>query len=243
MRTRVAIVLCAGVGSRLRPMTDDRPKALVDIGGESIVERAIRLLAAYGVQKVILATGYQEETLRHALSDAPLELVYCHNPQYDRTQNSVSLALCRHAAEGAAFFKLDGDLVFSAEVLERLDAPAEPLAAAVDFGRAVDAEAMKVCVRPDRRIVSFGKGIDLLDAAGESIGIERLGASAGQALFSALEREMSAGRTDLYYEDVYSSLIGDGLEARAVDVSDLPWTEVDTLADLEQARALSAKRL
>jgi NDP-sugar pyrophosphorylase family protein len=67
MKTTAAVILVAGVGSRLRPITDDRPKALVDLDGETILGRAIRLLAEYGVRKVVLATGYREDAVRAAL--------------------------------------------------------------------------------------------------------------------------------------------------------------------------------
>jgi len=222
-------------------MTDDRPKALVDLGGETILGRTVRLLASYGVQKVVLATGYREDAVRAAMQGAPVRVEYCRNPQFDRTQNSVSLALCREALGPDAFFKLDGDVVFQRQVLERLDASTAQLAVAVDAGRTLDAEAMKVTLsRPGAlQISAFGKGIELAQSAGESIGIERISGGLSPVLFAALDGAISRGETGLYYEDVYSRLIAAGaLEAEAVAVADLPWTEVDDFSDLERARAL-----
>ena len=243
MKTTSAVILVAGIGSRLRPITDDRPKALVDLGGETILGRTVRLLASYGVRKVVLATGYREDAVRAAMQGTPLIVEYCRNPEFDRTQNSVSLALCRSALGSDAFFKLDGDVVFQRQVLERLDASASELAVAVDSGRMVDAEAMKVTlssVAPGR-IEAFGKGIALARSAGESIGIERIASSVSSTLFDALAQVIAAGETGLYYEDVYSQLIAAGaLNAEAVAVSDLPWTEVDDYTDLERARQLVA---
>jgi choline kinase len=238
MKTTAAVILVAGIGSRLRPITDDRPKALVDVGGETILARAVRLLAEYGVRRVVLATGYREDAVKAAMRGAPLAVEYCKNPEFDRTQNSVSLALCRGALGSDAFFKLDGDVVFQRQVLERLDDSSVELAVAVDAGRLLDAEAMKVSV-DGSRIRAFGKGITLESSAGESIGIERLSGSAGANVFDALERTIAGGETSLYYEDVYSRLIAQGLlEAEAVGVRDLPWTEVDDFSDLERAREL-----
>jgi choline kinase len=237
--TRTAVILVAGIGSRLRPLTDDRPKALVDVGGETILARAVRLLHAHGVERIVLATGYREDSVRRALEGAPVELAFCPNPRFDTTQNAVSLALCEEALGSRSFFKLDGDVVFDGEVLERLDASDAPLAMAVDRTRRTDAEAMKFRVADGDRIVELGKHILLDRAAGESIGIERLDAACVQTVFDGLRAAMTAGRTHLYYEDVYSELIDRGrLQAAAVDVGDLPWTEIDDLADLERARAL-----
>ena len=243
MKTTVAVILVAGVGSRLRPITDDRPKALVDLGGETILARTVRLLTSYGVRKVVLATGYREDAVRAAMQGASVAVEYCRNPEFDRTQNSVSLALCRSALGSDAFFKLDGDVVFQRQVLERLDASRAELAVAVDTGRTVDAEAMKITLsRPGAlEISAFGKGIALERSAGESIGIERISAGLSPLLFDALSAAIGAGETGLYYEDVYSRLIAAGVvHAEAVAVADLPWTEVDDFSDLERARALVA---
>lgn len=242
MKTTVAVILVAGVGSRLRPITDDRPKALVDLGGETILGRAVRLLAEYGVRRVILATGYREDAVHAAMQAArenvELSIEYCKNPEFDRTQNSVSLALCGSRVGSEAFFKLDGDLVFQRQVLERLDASSAELAVAVDDGRMLDAEAMKVSVS-GLSIKAFGKGIALDASAGESIGIERVARATAERLFGGLDRTIAAGQTGLYYEDIYSQLIASGqLTAEAVSVRDLPWTEVDDFADLERAREL-----
>lgn len=243
MKTTAAVILVAGIGSRLRPITDDRPKALVDLGGETILARAVRLLVSYGVRKIVLATGYREDAVKTAMQgvSAPVSVEYCRNPEFDRTQNSVSLALCRAAVGTDAFFKLDGDVVFQRQVLDRLDASSAALSVAVDAGRMLDAEAMKVTLSKAAatQISAFGKGIPLSQSAGESIGIERISSSFSASLFNALDAAIAAGDTGLYYEDVYSRLIAAGsLQAEAVPVADLPWTEVDDFADLERAREL-----
>lgn len=243
-RTRVAVLLVAGVGSRLRPLTDDRPKALMDVGGETILGRAMRLLAEHGVAHVVLATGYRQDAIARAVEGSAVRVTSCHNPDFAHTQNAVSLALCRAALPpGVGWFKLDGDVVFEPEVLARLDASPAPLAVAVDAGRPPDAEAMKVELGPDRRILRFGKSLGPSSAAAESIGIERIGPSGSERIWSALEGARAAGRHTLYYEDVYSELVAGGaLHAEAVPVDDLPWTEVDTIDDLARARELVARR-
>lgn len=241
MNIHTAVILVAGIGSRLRPLTDDRPKALVEIGGgETILGRAVRLLESFGISRLVLATGYREDAVRQAMQGARVAVEYVRNPEYESTQNSVSLALCRQAVGSGPFFKLDGDVVFQRQVLERLAASSAELAVAVDAGRTVDQEAMKVTT-DGARIVAFGKGIPLAQSAGESIGIELVSAEKNRELFAALDHARAAGETGLYYEDVYSRLIAQGrLSAESVGVSDLPWTEVDDPADLQRARELVA---
>ncbi len=235
-RADAAVILVAGVGSRLRPLTDDRPKALMDIGGETILNRAIRLLVAHGVSEIVLATGYREDQIRAALQFLDAKISYFRNDTYDSTQNSVSLGLCRSALRGKSFFKLDGDVVFQPDVLTRLSACRADLAVAVDSQRALDAEAMKV--RAQGNVISaFGKEIPPASAKAETIGIERLSHVGGDRVLARIGSAMAAGSRDQYYEHFYSELVAEGaISAEAVEVGDLPWSEVDTFEDLERAR-------
>ncbi len=235
--TKVAVLLVAGGGTRLRPLTDHRPKALLDVGAATILGRTIDALGSVGVERLVLATGFCEEAVREAVRDCPLEVVFCRNEAWETTQNAVSLTRCADAVGGASFFKLDGDVVFSAEVLARLARAAAPLAVALDRRDGLGDEEMKVLAE-GARITRFGKGLDPARAAGETMGIERIDASLVGRLFEALREAERAGRTDLYYEDVYDRLLDEGVEAMAVDVSDLPWTEVDTPEDLARAREI-----
>jgi choline kinase len=238
-QTPVAVLLVAGIGQRLRPLTDDRPKALLDIGGETMLGRASRLLVAAGVSEIVLATGFREDQVREAMKGVTAKVSYCRNDAFDRTQNSVSLLLCREAVGDRPFFKLDGDLLFHPEVLNRLAAAGEGIAAAIDRSARLGTEEMKVTA-DGNRITAFGKHLDPAASLGESIGLERVSGVAVSSLFHALSEVVRGGDTSLYYEDVYSRLLGPKVPAWAVDVSDLPWTEVDTPEDLRAAGELLA---
>jgi choline kinase len=216
-------------------LTDDRPKCLLDVGGETILARAVRLLISAGVRELVIATGYRQEDVRAALSECSAAVTFCHNADFASTQNAVSLHYCARAVAGRAFFKLDGDVLFDRTVLQRLGADKAPLSVAVERRNDLGEEEMKVVAEGDE-IRAFGKQLDPRGSAGESIGIEKLEGDAGVGLFRALERAIAAGRTDLYYEDIYSELIAAGMSAHAVDVTDLPWIEVDTADDLARAR-------
>ena len=234
--TDVAVLLAAGGGTRLRPLTYDRPKALIEVGSETILHRAVRLLVEVGVRELVVATGYRSEAVRAAFAGFPAAVTYCHNAAFDRTQNSISLLRCAEAVRGRAFFKLDGDVLFRREVLERLGGDAASIAVAVEKRDDLGEEEMKV-IAEGSRIARFGKKLDPSKCVGESIGIERLSATGGDRLFAALAIAEREGHTDLYYEDVYSRLIEEGTDARLVDVTDLPWIEIDTADDLARARA------
>ncbi|MFO0661800.1 MAG: phosphocholine cytidylyltransferase family protein [Polyangiaceae bacterium] len=237
--TQVAVLLVAGVGERLRPLTNDRPKALIDVGGESMLARATRLLVESGVNELILATGYLEEAVRAAMASCPVNVTYCRNDAYDRTQNSVSLSLCRQAIRGRSFYKLDGDVLFDKRVLKRLASAPEGISTAIERRNDMGAEEMKVHVEVgSKKILSFGKHLDPARSYGESIGIERVSGPAVERLFDRLDELISGGKTNLYYEDVYSQLIAEGVPSWMVEITDLKWAEVDTPEDLDIAKAL-----
>ncbi len=235
-----AIVLAAGVGSRLRPLTDNAPKCLVSVGRETMLARAARILADAGAAELIVSTGYLDGAVREAMRDAPLPVRFAHNPDYETTQNVVSLRRALDLApDDRDAVKLDGDLVFERAVLDALLAAGGDACAAIEDGARPPDEAMKVDAAGGR-ITRFGKGLAAETSAGESIGVERFAARAVPSLRRALAAAIEAGRTDIYYEEVYNDLLGAGLAMEAARVSSLRWCEVDDLDDLDAARRLFA---
>ncbi len=237
-----AVILAAGVGSRLRPWSEGIPKCLVSVGHETILGRAVRLLHEAGCEHLVVSTGYQSESVREALAGAVLPVSFVHNSDYATTQNVVSLHRAMGALRGGEVVKLDGDVVFGPAVLSRvLEVPiAEGEAAvAVDDAGELSLEAMKVLC-DNGRARRFGKALEVRECAGESIGIERFGRGAVKALARVLNREVSERRTGVYYEEGYNVLVGEGMVMRCAWVGSLPWTEVDDGEDLRRARELVA---
>jgi len=239
--TRTAVLLVAGTGSRLRPLTNDIPKALVSLGAETILHRMLRQLQQHGITRFVFATGYCEQAVRSATAALAAETVFCRNDDYESTQNSISLGRCASALRGESFVKLDGDLVVEDEILERVLSDMSAMTVAVDSSRHLDQESMKAEIDADGYIRDFGKTMPVARAKAESIGIERLDAACGEVVLSRIADLLQRGITNKYYEDVYAELIGEGLLApQGLDIAPLAWSEVDTREDLELARALAA---
>jgi choline kinase len=231
-----ALILAAGFGSRLRPLTDDRPKALVPVGGRPIVARALDALAGAGVRSVVVVTGHARAPLERYLAGRHDVTVTCVlNPAYAET-NTLASVLCAAPALEDDFLLLDGDLVFEPAVLTPLLEPGNRLA--VDFARGVDAEAVKVATEGSR-VRAVGKTLPAgAVAAGESIGIARIGRSLARPLVAAGRRLVAAGVAQAYYEAAFQGLIDQGVEFHASDVSGLRWEEIDDHDDLARAGAL-----
>lgn len=234
---RTAVLLVAGTGSRLLPLTSKIPKALLQVGNESILQRLIRQLTDCGIERFVLATGYCEDALRAAIALLAVPVEYCRNGDFISTQNAVSLGCCAGAVRNEPFIKLDSDLVLDAEILDRLLGDSSPMVVAVDRSRVLDHEAMKAVIDADGLVQDFGKSIPIEMAHAESIGIEILDSQSGQTVFSRIETLVASGVRDRYYEDVYAELIRESkLAGKAIDIAGLKWTEVDTLEDLTRAR-------
>ena len=240
MNETVAVILVAGSGTRLGDSAG-RPKSLVEVGGRSMLHRAMAALSDVGVEEFVLATGYREELLRDACASWPFSVQFARNAAYQTTQNAISLLRCRSLVGDRGFWKLDGDVVFVPEVVERIAALQADIVAGVDTSVALAEEEMKVRVGGEvchgAMIVEFGKGLRPEDSAGESIGIERVTQHVGTQLFDALAAAEQRGQTDLYYEDVYQQMLEkQALKVAMADITGLAWTEIDTPEDLAIAR-------
>jgi len=232
---RLAVILVAGGGTRLRPLTDHCPKALLDLGGETMLARAMRLLRARGVERFVLATGFCDAAVQEATRGA--DVVYCKNEIWSSTQNIVSLERCAEAIGTEGFFQLDGDVVFDPAILARLEASDASIAVAVDRRAGLGDEEMKVLAK-DTRITKFGKDLDPKAAAGEAIGIAWIASPIAARYLRLVREAVSARRTNIYYEAIFDDLVGQGADVRLVDVTGLPWAEVDTKEDLAVAMDL-----
>jgi len=232
-----AVILAAGSGRRLRPLTDDRPKCLVPIAGTTLLDRLLGQLVRAGIERVVIVTGYMAARLAQHLAEnpPPLDMTLVENERYLSTENSASL-LCARAALGERGFVLcDGDVVLR-------DGPIDDLVAADGSALLVDPhvklarEEMKIAVR-DGRIVALSKELEPHAADGESIGIQKVEDAATPALWAELEAMMQRGRQGGYYEEAFQGLIDRGHVFRPVVMAQDSAMEIDDLDDLARARA------
>ena len=238
------MILAAGIGSRLMPLTADRPKALVSVAGRPLLLRLLEACASAGADEAVVVTGYLAKKLDSWIDTAslPLPVRTVYNPEHATINNAHSLWVARHALAGDDFIKLDGDLLISPGLLTRLIEAPSSTAAIVDMRGVLDPEAMKARLDPNGTIRAFGKWLPIAEASAESIGVERIGIANAPRLFDAIERIVhQEGNHSAYYEDVYHQLIQSDWQMGSVDTGGLPWTEIDNVADLERAHSVAEK--
>jgi choline kinase len=239
----IGLVLAAGAGRRLRPYTDQLPKALVPVDGDTtILDIALRNLAAVGLTDVTVVVGYAAGTVEALRPDLEarhgVRLTLVHNDRAEEWNNAYSLWLARTAfADGALL--VNGDTVHPVSVEKTLLAGRGPeILLAVDDIKKLADEEMKTIFDDGGRLTRITKLMDPADAHGEYIGATLIEPHAAGALAEALE---ATWRRDpgLYYEDGFQEYADRGGEVRAAPIGDVEWVEVDNHDDLARAREIA----
>ena len=234
------VILSAGQGRRLLPLTAEVPKCALQIGGRSLVEWQIAQLMRCGVDQVTVIVGFEAEKVEqlvrgHGRSN---QITTLYNPFFAVSDNLASCWLARNLMT-EDFILLNGDTLFETAVLERLlDAPSRPVTLVTDRKPAYDADDMKVTVN-EGKVLRVGKILSQEQSHGESIGM-LLFRGSGPGLFSdAIDRAMRGPDALRHW---YLSVINEMAQAGLVwtcPIQGLKWAEVDCVADLEDAHHLA----
>ncbi len=236
-----AVILAAGVGSRIRPLTDDCPKSLLMVAGKPILEHMIRNCQNCGISQFVIVLGYLEQRIRKFVGETfpELDVIFVVNDRYAETNTGYSLMLAEQAIGEASFIKFDADVVFDPDILKRLIGSNFQNALCIDRGIQLDAEEVKVIVDDQLRVLQASKTVDPKTAFGESIGIEKICSATAKLLFAELTLMMAqSGHLQDYYEAAYECLMARGTEFQALDITGLKWTEIDTHDDYAAANEL-----
>lgn len=237
-----AIILAAGMGTRLESVTGGMPKCLVKVGGLPLMDRLIERIGQAGIKELILVTGHRAEELRQHVStiDHPLAkaAVFVHNERYADMGNFYSLLVAEDAVRGDDFIKIDGDVLMDTEILPKVMAATGPAVLAVDRREGMGAEEMKVRLDAEGHIIELNKRMDPAQAAGEYIGVDRVDSEITGAVFEMLRKLIETGETDEYYERAYERLMQSGTRYVVADVTGCKWTEIDDDEDLRRAEQM-----
>lgn len=240
--THRALILAAGQGSRLLPLTEDTPKCLLDLSGRSMLEWQLHGLAAAGIREAVVLTGFRSDLVEAALqriTPPGLTVRTLFNPFYKVADNLASCWLAREELSGPSLI-LNGDTLFEPAVARRLlAAPESSITVTIDRKPGYDEDDMKVRVEGDR-LHAIGKKLRATEVNGESIGFLRFSAAGAASFVAELERTMRTREgVGLWYLSAIHRLAGAGVDVRCASIEGLQWAELDFPADLVQCRALA----
>jgi choline kinase len=231
-----AIILSAGQGRRLMPLTESIPKCCLRLEGKSMLEWQIDTLAATGVEEVVVVTGFGSAVVENVISrirGIPVRTLF--NPFYSLSDNLGTCWLAR-GEMNAPFVLINGDTLFELAVIKRLldGDHAQPITLVADRKNRYDEDDMKI-IADGERLLHVGKRLDTAQVNGESIGMMLFSQTGADAFVRRVEQLMSGvdGLTRWYL-----SAIDDLAQAGQVGICSihgLSWCEVDNLADLEHA--------
>ena len=234
-RPRTALLLAAGMGSRLAPLTDSTAKCLVGLSGIPILERLIRTLAGYGFTRLVVVVGHESDSIQDYLGDhsGDIEISYLVSSCYRTTNNIYSLWLARKVID-EPFLLIESDLVFDESLLEGM-LKADRIAVSrqlpwmngttvtLDRASGVSAFCLGEMSRPDATHY-------------KTVNIYSFSKATWRAVCERLDRYIVARRTGDYYESVFAEMIADGsMNLTPVLFDADSWYEIDTLADLAAA--------
>lgn len=232
-----ALILAAGLGSRLAPITDTCPKSMVPVNGTPILFKQIENLKENGITDITVVSGYLGDVLRDAVLAKFPEVKVIHSEDYASTNNMYSAYLGRESVEGGEFLMMNADVFYDASVVKALLAFEAENAIVTDIGNYME-ESMKV-VEKDGRLVEIAKTITKEDALGASIDVYKFSAEAGKAFFDVCRDFIEVKKELKMWSEVALNEVLGKVEFKACPL-DGRWLEIDNHDDLAAAEKLFA---
>ena len=238
-RITTALLLAAGIGNRLQPLTDSDPKCLIKINGRPILGRLIDNLRDNGFKRLVIVVGYLEHCIRQFVDeyvDDDLTVEFITNPLFQSTNNIYSLWLARNKIR-ESFLLAESDLVFDPSLLEGLLYPNKIAISHMQpymNGTTITLDSLN-------RVSAFGmdNNKQTVGTRYKTVNMYSLSDSSWRKVTERLELFISSGRINEYYEAVFKQMIADGsLSMDGVFFDSEYWYEIDTPADLVNAERL-----
>ncbi len=235
------VILSAGKGIRLKPLTNKIPKCLIKVSNKTILQHQLDLFIEHNqIEEIFIIIGYKANLIKnyiqsHYNSNPKIKLLV--NKHYNTTNNMFSLYLAKDYIN-KSFLLLNGDVILEKEIINGLINFPFKDAIAVDIGK-YNRESMKV-IQKKKHLIDISKKINQKDALGCSIDFYKFSEVGKNLLFNKISEFINdKNEKNLWTEVAIQSLIkNQELKMRAYDIKDKKWIEIDNLKDLRTANKL-----
>lgn len=238
-----AIILAAGIGSRLRPMTNKKPKTLINVNEKPMLGHIIDSLFKNNITNIVICTGFESsQIVNFCKNNYPsIKFNFVENKEFEDTNNMYSLYLAKKYLVDDLIL-MNADLVFDAKIISDLIKQRESCVA-VDKGRYME-ESMKIIVK-NKIVKNISKKIKKKDAYGCSIDIYKINKNDVRFLVSEMKNIIEKNKdknqwTEVMLDNLFSTK---KIIAKPCDIEDNKWYEIDNYDDLSRAEILFNKSI
>lgn len=231
------LILAAGFGKRLKPITDRMPKTLIKVRDKPILGHILSTIKKCKINDVLIVTGYKDNLIREYVGSGEkwgLNVNYCHNYEYSTTENILSVKLASQYLMNDDFILINADDLFSPTIISRVMKANGKIVIAVDGEGTLGSEEMKVRTN-NGKIISVTKNMNPALAFGEDIGITKFSREGGHAFFDQIDSIIQKKGAHFYFQEAIDQLASSHYPVTYVNVEDEPWTEIDDHFDLKWA--------
>ncbi|MBT7903316.1 phosphocholine cytidylyltransferase family protein [Candidatus Woesearchaeota archaeon] len=229
-----ALIICAGRGRRLKPITDVIPKPLVQIHQKNLLERVLEQLVFFNVKNVHIVVGYKKEQIKKNIGDrfSELKINYIHNPFYNKLNNLFSVWLCKPHLYGKKFILINGDIIFDKIILKTVLNSNLNNFSVIDTTKPIPEDSMKVRIK-NNVLVDFGKKIK--NPEGYTMGIHKFSKDGSKIFLTEIEEMLENGTDDYHHGAILNSLKKQKLIHHALIIKNVAWCEIDEIMDISKA--------
>jgi len=220
-----AIIMAAGVGRRLHALNMNKPKCLITVGSTTLIRRSVDLLVSKGISDITVIVGYKADLIRNELNN---DVAYFENPIFLTTNSIMSLWYAKDLLEDNVLL-LNGDLYYEHSILDYAINQTNAVVMLADSTRINNADYRFGFIGD--QINRFGKHLTNQETDGEYVGIVRIDQCFIKTFKQTLEEMITAGKSNIWWEDVLYSFISKQVPIHFFDVAGTFWSEVDTLQD------------
>lgn len=240
------LIPTAGISNRLRPLTVEKPKTLLDVGDQPMLAHIMDACRDNGLKKFTLITGHGREHVEKFCGeyqeqhpDTSFKFIY--NPHYHDKGNVYSVAIAKEMF-AEPFIMIHADTLFHRDILKAVLESPHKNALAINDHRSLDEEQMKVYITEDGKITNIHKTLEIDRSDGEHIGVAKYHPDIAADYAKALDESVEEDDSD-YYERAVQKMIDNGIAIHKVSTGGHPCMEVDTHEDFAEAQEMIKKCL